>query len=160
VGSVYEGRLVMEVRGIRYMEILGAQNADALLTEYAGECSIPEIGAASPQAEMYAAMEGSGMFQAFGVFQEAELVGFAAVLVYVLPHYGRQIATVESLFVAKAHRCGNAGLQLMRAIEQHAKLQECVAILYSAPTGSQLEKLLSLLKPYRNTNSVFCRSLQ
>jgi GNAT superfamily N-acetyltransferase len=148
---------MVSIRQIPYASILEAGD---LLAEYAAECSIPEIGEASPQSVMYAMMESSGMFHTFGAFHGDELVGFAAELTYVLPHYGKKIATVESLFVAKKHRTGNTGLDLMSAIEKFAKSKECVAILYSAPTGSQLEKLLSLLKPYRRTNSVFCRHIQ
>lgn len=147
------------IRPVSYAEILEAPNAKALLDEYAQECSIPLIGEACPQADMYSAMEATGMFQAFGVFDEERLIGFAALLIYVLPHYGRKIATVESLFLSKAHRSAQGGSALMETIESYAKEQGCVAILYNARAESQLERLLTLLKPYERTNSVFCRSL-
>ena len=150
---------MIEIRSIQYSDILGAPNATELLAEYAAECSIPEIGKANPQTEMYEAMQRSGMLHTFGAFEGWELVGFAAVLVFVLPHYGRKIANVESLFVAQSRRPSNAGRELMDAIEKHARQEGCQVMLYNAPAGSQLEKLLTLLKPYRRTNSVFCRSL-
>ena len=150
--------LATEIRRVHYSDILGAPNAAVLLSEYAAECCLPEIGEPSPQGKMYAAMEDSGMLSVFGAFQWQELIGFAALLVYVLPHYGLKIATVESIFVARQHR-SSAGRALMKTIEQHARELGCVAILYNAPAGSQLETLLALLKPYRRTNSVFCRSL-
>jgi GNAT superfamily N-acetyltransferase len=146
------------IRPVKYIEILGAANASELLAEYAAESAIPEIGPTCPQALMYAAMENSGMFHAFGAFRVKLLVGFAAILTYTLPHYGRKIATVESLFVSKEHR-GNYGRGLMNALEKYAREDGCAVVLYSAPAGGQLEKVLSLRKSYRRTNSVFCRSL-
>src|SRR5207302_758034 len=89
----------VEIRPISYTEIL---DAAALLAEYSAECSIPEIGTPNPQREMYAKMESCGLMHSFGAFEGDDLVGFATILVCVLPHYGKKIATVESLFLAKA----------------------------------------------------------
>jgi hypothetical protein len=130
-----------------------------LLAEYAAECALPELGPAQPQADMYAVMEQSPAFQCFGVYEDGELAGFASVLTYVAPHYGKRIATVESLFIAAAQRRGRTGNELMCALEEHAAKCGCVAILYSAPAGSQLERLLQLLRPYRHSNTVFLRAL-
>jgi hypothetical protein len=148
------------VRPVSYAEILNAPNAAELLKEYAGECSIPKIGQINPQAELYAQMEQSGRFQVFGAFDDDDLAGFAAVLVYLNPHYGKMIATVESLFLARNRRNSRTGNSLMNAIENYAKEKDCEAILYSARTGSQFEKLLTILMPYQRTNSVFLRRLQ
>jgi GNAT superfamily N-acetyltransferase len=150
----------MEVRRISYAEILNAPNAKGLLADYAQECSIPEIGEANPQAKMYEAMEATGYFQSFGIFNCKELAGFASILVYVVPHYGRRIATVESIYVDSAQRGLSAGNALMNALEDYARERECVAILYNARAESRFEKLLSHLQPYQRTNSVFLRQLQ
>jgi GNAT superfamily N-acetyltransferase len=149
----------LDICRISYAEILDAPNSWQLLGEYAAECSIPQIGMICPQREMYAAMEGSGLLHSFGAFQSGELVGFATLLIYVLPHYGRKIATPESIFVAKGHRAGT-GRELMNAVEEYAKEQGCRAVLYSAPAGGQLEQLLDISNSYHRTNAVFCRSLQ
>ena len=148
------------IRPVSYADILGAPNAAVLFAAYGIECSIPEIGEIDPQAALYSQMEQSGMFQAFGAFKGDELVGFAAVLVYVLPHYGRKIAAVESIFVAPEHRSKGTGNRLMNAIEEYAKSKGSVAILYSARAASTFERLLSLLSPYQRTNAVFIRSLR
>ena len=148
------------IRPVSYAEILNAPNAPILLAAYGAECSIPEIGDINPQPAMYEQLEQTGMFQAFGAFEHDELIGLAAVLVYVLPHYGRKIATVESIFLSPVNRSGRNGNALMNAIEDYAKEKDCEVILYSARTGSQFERLLSLLKPYQRTNSVFLRSLR
>lgn len=151
--------MVSVVRPIRYLDVLTAPNAESLLAEYSAECSIPQIGTPRPQLEMYSALERSGMMQVFGSFVGDRLVGFASVLTSILPHYSQKVATVESLFVEGERRDTGLGLALLATAERHAKESGCAAILYSAPADSQLERLLSLLKPYVHTNTVFCRRL-
>jgi hypothetical protein len=145
---------------ITYAEILGSPNARELLEEYSAECALPELGPTNPQAETYAAMERTGNFQCFGAYEAGSLLGFAAPLTYVVPHYGTRIATVESLFMAAAHR-GWMGGKLMRAIEEHSRAQGCAAMLYSAPVGSRLARLLFQSEPeYRNCSHVFIKRLK
>jgi len=115
---------------------------------------------------MYAALEKAGVMSCFGVFQrdnhpqeDATLVGFAAVLSTTAPHYGRRVATVESLFIASKHRRGRIGQNLLARIEEHAADAGCEAILYSAPVHSSLDQLLDLMNSYTRTNHVYCRSL-
>ena len=151
---------MLEVLPLIYSDILKSNRAPALLAEYSDECSIPEIGKPNPRADLYAQMESNGFMHCFGVFANKELIGFETILLYVLPHYGRKIASVESLFVAKSHRAGGSGLLLMRAVEEAAATSGCAAMIYSAPAGGQLEKLLSLRKNCRLTNAVFTRKLQ
>jgi GNAT superfamily N-acetyltransferase len=128
-----------------------------LISEYASECSIPAIGPIEPQPYIYEAIEASGIMAAFMVRDEGRDVGFAVMLMPVLPHYGKKVATIESLFIAKDSRRSGAGRELMRAVEDHAKAAGCAGILYSAPVGGQLERLLEASKPYQRTNSVFFR---
>jgi GNAT superfamily N-acetyltransferase len=131
-----------------------------LLAEYAAECSIPEIGPAHPQPQIYAAMEKNGLMQCFGAPWEGAFAGFGSVLTPVLPHYGLKVATVESLFVSQDKRRCGLGRELMRMIEQYSREQSSVGILYSAPAGGQLERVLDRSKHYRRTNTVFYRSFQ
>ncbi len=149
-----------DIRPVRYTEILAANSAAQLLLEYSAECSIPEIGTPNPQIDLYERMESSGLMGCFGVFWEKSLVGFAAILFYILPHYGNKIASIESIFVEEAHRYGGAGSALMRIVEQEAKSKGCNVVLYSAPTGSKLERILGKRKNCRRTNTVFTRNLQ
>lgn len=147
------------IKPVLYSDILEAPNAAALLREYADECSLPEIGEPAPQAQMYKAMEATGLMQSFGAYAEDQLIGFATVLTYVLPHYGKSIASIESIFVAKEHRSSSTGRALMTVAEDYARSKQCKVMLYSAPTGSSLERLLNLMGRYRRTNSVFLRIL-
>ena len=148
----------MEIRHISYSDILDSANAGELLKEYSEECAIPEIGATNPQREMYARMESSGLMHSFGVFEGDHLVGFATLLVFVLPHYGKLIANVESMFVMRSHRSNGSGKRLMQELEAWAHDKKCEVLLYNARTGSRLERLLSASAPnYERTNSVFLR---
>lgn len=146
------------IRNISIAEIFRAPNAADLFSEYADECSIPLIGKINPQPEIYAAMERNGMLQCFGAYDGERLIGFATILLPILPHYGKKVATVESLFIEQDGRKGGIGRKLLYSVENFAKNSGCVAILYSAPAGGKLERLLSM-KRYARTNTVFCRSL-
>lgn len=127
--------------------------APELLEHYAAECSIPLIGPINPQPAMYEALERAGILKCFGFFEGKTLVGFATVLTTVLPHYGKKVATVESIFAKRG------GKDLMHAIDVYAKEAGCVAVFYSAPVGGRLERLLSAKKNWTHTNAIFCRSL-
>lgn len=142
---------------IRRVPVSDVLNSKTLIAEYAAECSIPSIGEINPQTDIYAAIENGGMLQSFMVEKSGAESGFAIVLTPVLPHYGKRIATMESLFVAKESRSGGAGRKLMNLVEDYSKSVGCGGILYSAPTGSQLERLLEASKEYQRTNAVFFR---
>ena len=148
-----------EIRHSTYAELIAAKNSRELFDEYAAECAVPELGRINPQDALYEQMESSGMLQVFTVFERDTLIGCAIVLFYVVPHHGKKMATVESIFIDKAHRAGGIGQELMWTIEQEARARDCVAIGYSAPAGGQLERLLSARKTYRRTSSVFIRKL-
>jgi len=128
-----------------------------LLAEYAAECGVSALGPISPQWEMYERMQAAGLLQIFGVFVDGVMVGFASVLVSVLPHYGFLAATVESLFVARAHRNSGAGARLMKTIERHARDRECRAVFYGAPAGGKMEGLLG--KRYVRTSAMYYKPL-
>lgn len=144
------------LREVPVAEVLGE---GALIRAYAEECSILEIGEINPQQKIYDNMEKAGLMRTFGVFVDATIVGFATILIFVLPHYGKKVATVESLFVSKAHRRSNAGLKLMAHIEEAARAAGCTVMLYNARSGTNLEKLLTVLPQYQLTNSVFLKDL-
>lgn len=146
----------MLIRLSTYAELIAQAE---LVKEYAAECSLPEIGEVQPNGEIYAAMERVGVAQVFGAYDGEQMIGFAGVLMPVMPHYSKRVATVESIFVTESQRKSGIGKELMRTIEQYAKEQGCTAILYSAPTSGKLERMLMLSKRYRQTNSVFCRGL-
>lgn len=147
------------IRPISCAELLQDPDIKVLLDEYDAECALPELRPSDPQLELYEVLEKSGGFQAFGVYDNGYLIGFASVIVYELPHYGKKVAATESIFVSESHR-GDIGGRLLLFIENYAKSKECVAFLYSAPVGSQFAHLLTAnLDRYRHTNNVYLRSL-
>lgn len=149
---------VMSIRPVSYAGILSAPGAASLMAGYAAECSIPEIGAVNPQPLVYEAMENAGVLQCFSVDDESGMVGFASLILTVLPHYGRKVATVESIYIEPEYR-PIYGAELLRTLENHARREGCVVILFSACTESRLAQLLKLKSGYRHTNEVFCRTL-
>jgi len=142
------------IRPVGYSEILDDPNWPTLLAEYAAECSLPELGEPSPQRELYELLEKSGGFQAFGVYEGDRLIGFACVLIYVLPHYGTKIAASESMFVTYG---SSEGLDLKETMKNHARRMGCSQFIWSAPVGSRFDLLLSRL--HRHTNNVYLEVL-
>ena len=150
---------ILAIRPIKYSDILDDPQAVSLLSGYASECAIPLIGQPIPNREMYAAMESAEAYQCFGAYDGDTLIGFAATITAMLPHYSKMIATVESIYVDPAYRKGGAGRALMAAIEGNARSMGCAAVLYSAPVGSAFEQYLSAARAYSHTSAVFCRRL-
>ena len=145
------------IKPVSFSAWLGTEEAKPLIAAYAQECSIPAIGEVNPQPETYAAMERAGLMQSFAAY-DGGLVGFANVLTPILPHYGKRVATVETLYVSKEGRKRGIGRELMLAIERYALSLNCAGVLYSSPSGGQLERVLEA-KKYLRTNAVFFKKL-
>ena len=137
-----------------------APNMAELLAEYAQESALDELGAANPQFATYRQMEAMGAARMLAAFQGDTLVGFLVVIISVVPHFGKPVASTESFFVAQAARKTGAGLKLLHEAEQIARESGAVGFFVSAPTGSKLADVLDNLKPYRETNRLFFRGLQ
>jgi hypothetical protein len=140
------------IRPVSYSDILDAPNADELLSEYAAECGNSKLGKPTPQRDLYALLEKSGGFQAFGVFDGDKLIGFACVLMYVLPHYGVKIAATESIFVSKEYSGVTSGLLIVE-IQDYARKNGCKDFMYSAPVGSRFDHRLSESKRAHHINN-------
>ncbi len=136
----------------------------ALHREYAAEAALAGLPDPDEKLGAYRLIEPGGAFQAYGAFLVDGpaggdvLVGVAAVLTPVIPHYGVAIAVTESLFVAAAHRRTGAGVKLIRAAEKHARDAGSPALLVSAPVGGRLVRVLPRLG-YRETNRVFLKEV-
>lgn len=146
------------VRLCTAQEIYGADNAAALWAEYAAESAIPEIGEHNPQTGMYRAMEDAGLLHTFGAFRGEALVGVLSMLVSMIPHFGRVIASTESFFVREADRKSGAGMVLLKMAEGRARELGAVAFYASSPVGSRLERVLGRVG-YRPANTLFVKGL-
>lgn len=130
-----------------------------LQAEYWNECHISGLPYPEEKILAYRNLEKTGALTTFGAVVDGVLVGFLLMLSPVMPHYGRMISVVESVFVGSAHRKSGAGLALMRHAEQHARDIGSPGIFFSAPVGSRLETLLPRLR-YRHTNAVFFKDFK
>lgn len=148
------------IRAITVDEVFDSPAFSALCDEYREEASRnPNLLGAMPDREGYAQLVQAGLLHPLGVFAGDELVGMCAVLVTPVLHFGGKfIASTETLFVAKAHRSGGAGLKLLRAAEKVAAGAGAGGVYVSAPTGGTLERVLPRVG-YHETNSVFFREL-
>jgi hypothetical protein len=144
---------------VTYRQLLDDSRCDALLQEYAEECSLAELGKINPDREAYAAMEASGGMQCFGVYGSAGLVGFANLLIWTVPHYSKRIASTESIFIARANRNRGAGGELRRVLKAFAKSKDCFLIQYTAPVGSRFARYLARHKECRHSNDVYVECL-
>lgn len=148
----------MDIRRCTIAEFEAAPNFADVLAEYARESSLAELGTVCPQMDTYRALEASGMFHPIGAFDDVRLAGFILPIVIVLPHYGVLAATVESFFVPHAERKKGIGLRLMKYAEELAVGLGAKALLFSAPVGGSLARVLPF-RGYRHSNQVFVRAL-
>ena len=130
-----------------------------LIAAYARESSIPELGQGDAQFATYYALEKAGMLRVLGAYQGDTLVGFLALLVSELPHYGCLVATTESFFVSPEARKAGTGQALLANAEALAASVGAKGVLVSAPKGGRLELVMSRSSAYRQTNSVFFKAL-
>lgn len=140
-------------------DIFDSPDFEALCAEYAEESSRNEkLYDTKPDRAAYAHFEAMGIMQPLGAYHAGKLVGFCAVLLSpVLHSEGKRIATTESLFIAKAHRRGLVGVDLLDAAQ--AVATECGAdgLYVSAPTGGRLISLLGKIG-FTESNRTFYRA--
>lgn len=141
-----------EIRKIRCADILDSPNSPELLAEYGLECEMPDY---LPQRSMYEDMEARGAFDCFGAYLSGRLIGFISIVNVIMPHNGKKMALVESLFVSPAWRDSGAGNDLLAAGKSLSRDSGCVAILYSARAGSRLETILSRSPGCKKTHTGF-----
>ena len=131
-----------------------------LLAEYGRECANALLGKPGPRRDVYENLEMSGMGQCFSVREAGRLVGFAFIVIAVVPHYSMRLATTESLFVSAAARDGGPGWDLIRALGTYARMCGAEFLFLSAPVGSRLARLLFLSEDvYTHVAETFCRRL-
>ena len=128
-----------------------------LLDLYADECQLEGLPRPSADLAMYEEMCGFKGLQVFGAWAENRLVGFMTVLTIKIPHYGKTLVTVESIFAHAAYRKLGAGAKLLRYAEQHGRDISAIGLLISAPAGGKLSSALKRNKNFRMTNEVFMR---
>lgn len=150
---------MVDIRRCTVAELEAAPNLDVVLSAYASESAMSELGEPNPQVDIYRKLEAAGVLFPIAAFDGARLVGFILVLVCVLPHYGAFAATSESFFVLQEERKHGVGMGLLATAETLARGMGARALLITAPEGSQLAEAMAGLKRYRHSNDVFVTSL-
>jgi GNAT superfamily N-acetyltransferase len=149
----------VDIRKCQVAEVLHPDNAH-LIAAYGAESSIAGMPPASAQLSSYIQLEAAGALHCFGAFDGGAMVGFASILISVLPHYGAAVAIMESIFVSGESRKTGAGTRLLRAAESFAISRGAHALLVNAPVGGSLAKMMEHPRSrYRHTNQVFFKEL-
>lgn len=141
------------VRQCTVEELEREANFTTLISEYS-EYAIKGMPRPVVKMEMYKLLEATGNQHLFGAFFGDILIGFMAVLISAIPHYGVLGAFSESLFVAKKYRKTGAGAQLINMAEELAKDKGAPGLLISAPLGGALSSVLPR-RGYSATHSIF-----
>ena len=147
---------MLEIKRISCEDIFYAPNSAELLDAYSKDCVMPDY---NPQRQMYAALENSGALHCFGAYSDDILVGFVSVITGVMPHNGKRMATIESLFALPSHRKLGTGDALLSAVERFASEEKYVVLLYTARVGSPLEVVLSRRPGCKASHTMFTRWL-
>lgn len=149
--------MTITIRPCAVSEIEDAPNLAALLAEYGEESAIDGLGGQDAQIETYHQMEDIGALFPVGAFDGDALVGFLLMIVSILPHYGKRVASSESFFVTNSARKKGAGLKLLREAERMAQDLGALGLFISAPMGSRLYQVLEA-KRYAETNRIFFKA--
>lgn len=120
-------------------DLINSEGLDKVLAAYADECAYADLPKPSPHFDTYRLLEASGNMQAIGAWDDETLVGFAIVVCYISPHYGRVLAVTESMFMLEPHRSG----RLVKAVEKVAQDRGAVGLLISAPAEGDLDQALT-----------------
>ena len=151
--------MAVEIRPCTYDEAAAIPAFYVLVSAYADESATAGLPRPNGDADSYRMLEQAGLMQGFLAFEGGDLIGFANCLVSKLPHYGKKIATMESWFVGEGHRSSGAGFKLKAAVEAWAVDSGATGIFISAPIGSALAVVMSLLRNYNETHAVYFKAL-
>src|ERR1700723_3378204 len=134
------------IRPCTISDLENAENFPDLIEEYAKESAIHGLPHPNAKMSLYKQIETAGAIYPFAAYLRGALIGFATVLMSIIPHYGIGIAVTESLYVAEEHRKTGAGIKLINTAKGCAKHHGSPGILICAPTGGVLAELLAKSK--------------
>jgi GNAT superfamily N-acetyltransferase len=129
-----------------------------LVVEYEKEKANLELGAARWDIKAYEKLHEEGKYFAVGAYDEDKLIGFGGVLVSVLPHYNKLVATIETIFLKEEYRKGRTGVKMVQELENLASQAGAQGVYFTTGVGDRLSKLPPLIG-YHPTNEVFFKAL-
>lgn len=130
----------------------------ALVEEYYSEAGNPGLPRPKYDSERYGQLCKLGLMHTFGVTVDGRLIGFMMIVVSVLPKYSLPVATLDTIFVGKAHRMSGAGVRLLQRAEQIAADLADGRLLASSPVEGALANLLER-SGYLESNRIFFKQV-
>jgi hypothetical protein len=126
------------------LAVLIEDGLEALMHAHWRECSIDQEEVPfDPDWLMGYTMERCGLLHAFGLYSDAELIGYSVFEVSTHLHFKQtKFAFNSGLFIAPEHRRGNAAVKLIVESDRLLKEMGVRKIVYIAPHASPLNKLL------------------
>lgn len=100
----------------------------------------------APDTARYQVLEDQGMLLCVGVFDNGTLVGYSAnIIVHHLHYKDLLMASNDMIFIAKSHRHGRAGLQLIKATRELCRARGAQLMMWHAKENTALAQLLPRL---------------
>lgn len=136
--------LVYHYKDIEYL--FSHPDFDQWAKEYEEETSNAVLGGAEVQFERYRALHAAGLLRVVIVEERdtEELVGASILILTHAMHYGMCMANVDAIYLRKPWRKGPAGLHLLGAIQAAAKREGAKGLVFMAPVGSPMGKVLRI----------------
>lgn len=135
---------VTEIRETTVDEILGG--ADLLAAHWDEIALNKQVMQLNPDAERYRALEAQGMLLILGAYIAGELVGYSVNFLMNHLHYADlRVCNNDLLFIAKEHRHGKLGVQLIKRTEEEAKARGARMVLWHAKPDTALNALMPRL---------------
>ena len=131
----------MKIEQIPVSQIFAHKDFSKVVEAYCSESGNPDLGSAMPSLEWYERMEGAGLFRICGAFDDDRLVGVVSVTAVFYPHFGKVVASCESIWLDKDYRKGTTGLRLINKAKAMAKEMGAVGIYFGAREDSRLSQM-------------------
>lgn len=147
----------MELRDVHARDVFASKEFGHIVEAYAAESGNPDLGEATPVLEFYERMEQAESLRFVAAFDGDKIIGVVVVVATLYPHFGKKVASCESLWLDKAYRDGYAGLKLIRKAQEVAREMGAVGIYFGARTGSRLARLYERI--FTPMNTLFWKKL-
>ena len=135
----------MEIKEISFTQLFEYPGFDEFCAEYAEESGNADLGHALPNKDFYLTLESLDKCFCIGAFDGPDLVGFCVLIIQEHTHYSKIVGWCDSIWIAKPHRKGYAGLKIIREAQALARDKGAVGVYFSAPEGARLSMLFERL---------------
>lgn len=110
---------------------------------------------------VFHALEDGGMLIGLGLWYGLSLIGYCiSTMTPDMLHAGKTLCQNSATFLLPEHRASTACKFMLDSMEIVAEARGCSAMLWIAPLGGALEKILRTRDDTRPTESMFMRKLQ